>query len=160
MSSSAAGTGFTLWLPAVEARVEREPVVITDEMPVARTAETVLVVEDEAMVRTLVVRILARAGFNVVAAANGEEAIAIAAAHEGPIALVVTDVVMPKMGGQKLVEQLRIARPSTRVLMMSGHAADVEDRERIIAEETPFLQKPFRPEQLLRKVREVLDGVV
>ena len=129
-------------------------------MPSAGTAgghETVLVVEDEETVRNVTVRVLADAGYTVVAAHEGREALEIMRGGHG-IDLVVTDVVMPVLGGGDLAERLAIERPDLPVLFMSGYTgAELLERGLAGADER-FLQKPFAPESLLRKVRTLLDS--
>jgi len=120
-------------------------------------AETVLVVEDQADVRELTARVLRRRGYVVIEAASGEQAIAIAAAHAAPIDLLLTDVVMPGLSGRQVAEQLTASRPGLRVLFMSGYTDDVIAQRGVLEEGTAFLSKPFTPDALGAKVREVLD---
>jgi two-component system cell cycle sensor histidine kinase/response regulator CckA len=145
------GTTFHIYLPAVE-----KVVIERAELPVAgpgRGGETVLVVEDEDALRGLARRILAMHAYVVLEARHGVEALAVAAGHAGPIHLLLTDVVMPQMGGRELVAQLKPQRPGLRVLYMSGYTDGALVREG----ETDLLAKPFSPDALSRKVREVLD---
>jgi CheY-like chemotaxis protein len=100
---------------------------------------------------------LERSGYTVLDAADGALALEIAARHHGPIHLVVTDVVMPAMGGRQMSEQLTRHRPDTKVLYTSGYTDDAIVRHGVLEAGVPFLQKPFTPEALVRKVREVLD---
>lgn len=122
--------------------------------------ETVLLAEDEPSVRRLLVRLLGGAGYAVLAAEDGRHALRLAGDHEGRIDLVITDVVMPRMGGVELVRRLSEGRPGTRVVYLSGYSAEVAlDR----AGEPPdglFVKKPIQPAALLRLVREVLDARV
>jgi two-component system, cell cycle sensor histidine kinase and response regulator CckA len=152
-SEEGRGTTFHIYLPRVEGVAERHPV------PVAHTAlggtETVLLVEDEGSVRQLVRETLAAKGYRVVEADNGESGVAVAAKHQGKIDLVITDVVMPGMGGRELVKQLAQTRPETKVLYLSGYTEDAIVSEGTI-ESGAFLQKPFTLQNLSRKVREVL----
>jgi two-component system, cell cycle sensor histidine kinase and response regulator CckA len=120
--------------------------------------ETVLVVDDEDTVRVLEATALARLGYTVLSASDGVEAAALAAAYRGPIHLVVTDCVMPRMGGRELATTLREIRPATKVLFMSGHTDDEALLEAIAQEQAAFLPKPFTPGTLAARVREVLDG--
>lgn len=119
--------------------------------------ETILVAEDEDMVRDLVCEILKRSGYTVLEARNGEEALEVAARHLDPIHLVVTDMVMPRMGGHDLAERLVPLRPEMKVLFMSGYTDKVSLHHRVLNREAAFLQKPFGPGTLTAKVREVLD---
>jgi two-component system cell cycle sensor histidine kinase/response regulator CckA len=153
-SEEGRGTSFHIYLPRVEGVAERHPA------PVAHTAlggtETVLLVEDEAPVRQLVRDTLAAKGYQVVEAENGEAGLAAAAQHKGNIDLVITDVVMPGLGGRDLVKQLAQTRPQTKVLYLSGYTEDAILSDGAIEKGTAFLQKPFTLQNLSRKVREVL----
>jgi DNA-binding response OmpR family regulator len=116
----------------------------------------VLVVEDEQLVRDLVRRTLRRAGYTVLVAENGEEALSVSRANVGPVDLVVTDVVMPRMNGSELASRLLLERPGMRVLFVSGYANDVLDVRGGLEPGTDYLQKPFTPSVLLDRVRELL----
>ena len=148
------GTTFQIYLPRVEGVAEKHAA------PVAHAAmggtETVLLVEDEDSVRQLVRDTLVAKGYRVVEAENGEAGMAAAAQHEGKINLVITDVVMPGMGGRELVKQLVQTRPGTKVLYLSGYTEDAIINEGTIERGAAFLQKPFTLQNLSRKVREVL----
>jgi PAS domain S-box-containing protein len=150
------GTTFKVYLP----RVSREGGRGGDLPPAAeRTgSETVLVVEDETGVRMVAVSNLRRAGYQVVAASNAEEALAIAESHPTPIHLVVTDVLMPGMNGTTLASQIVRRIPGIRVLFMSGHADDALLHYGVLEEGAAFLEKPFTREALTRLVREALDA--
>jgi CheY-like chemotaxis protein len=148
------GSVFQIYLPRAEGIAEKHTA------PVAHAAlggtETVLLVEDEESVRQLVRETLAAKGYRVVEAENGEAAMGAAARHEGEIDLVITDVVMPGMGGRELVKQLAQTRPNTKVLYLSGYTEDAILSEGTIETGAAFLQKPFTLQNLSRKVREVL----
>ena len=120
-------------------------------------SETILLVDDEALLRQLVRIILQTRGYTILEASGGMDAIRICQQHEGPIHLLVTDVIMPGMNGQSLTEQVTTLRPHTRVLYMSGCADStlltLSERKTEIA----FIQKPFTPDALTRKVRDILD---
>jgi len=150
------GTTFRVYLPAVEAPAtvpgERAAV---GEVPGGR--ETVLVCEDEESVRTLACRILESRGYTVLAAENGTRALKLAAEHSSPIDLLLTDVVMPDMDGDKLAEALRTKRPDLKVLYVSGYTSNVVAHHGILDEGVNFLEKPFGLRSLLERVREVLD---
>jgi signal transduction histidine kinase/CheY-like chemotaxis protein len=152
-SSVGHGTTFHISLP----RTDREPV-----MPVARPlehptgAETILLVEDEEVVRGLVVMSLESFGYRVISAATPSEALAAAELHE--FDLLVTDVVMPEMNGRELATVLDELRPGLRVLYTSGYASHVLLEDGVLSETTSFLQKPFALDDLACKVREVLDA--
>ncbi len=125
--------------------------------PAARGGETVLLVEDEEMVRGLARRILAAHGYAVLEARNGVQALEVAARHGGPIHLLLTDVVMPQLSGRQLADQLLPQRPAMRVLFMSGYADDTALRRGVYEAAADLLPKPFSPDALAHKVREVLD---
>jgi CheY-like chemotaxis protein len=118
----------------------------------------VLVAEDDDQVRAVVRRVLARAGYRVIEARSGGEALALAERHGDAIDLLVTDVVMPEMGGPELGAALKSRRPKLRLLYMSGYTDDSVLRHGILEGEVTFLQKPLTPDLLLRKVREALDA--
>ncbi len=120
--------------------------------------EVVLVVEDEEGVRRLAEQMLAQLGYQALSAASGPEALAVAARHQAPIDLLLTDVVMPGMGGPAVAEALRPRHAGMRVLYMSGYADDAVLRHGILAQETALLQKPFSMAALAEKVRKVLDA--
>jgi two-component system cell cycle sensor histidine kinase/response regulator CckA len=123
-----------------------------------RGNETVLVVEDEDGVRELLRKILVEHGHAVLTARHGRDALLLAERYERPIDLLVTDVVMPEMGGGELVERLANLRPDLKVLYISGYTNDEVLRRGVGGAETPFLHKPFTSEGLMRRVREVLQG--
>jgi signal transduction histidine kinase len=146
------GSTFTLALPAAAAP---QTAPTPADLP-AGGCETVLLVEDAEPVRALVERVLAGQGFRVLAAAGGDEALALMRQGRGPVDLLITDVVMPGMGGQELADRLQAVRPGLRVLFVSGYGADLLGSEE--AAGRAFLPKPFTPNQLLRKAREVLSA--
>jgi DNA-binding response OmpR family regulator len=113
---------------------------------------SIMVVEDERSVREFVRTALSRAGYHVLAAEGGNEALAQAAAHDGVIDLLLTDVVMPGLSGRELALRFRAARPSARVLFMSGYAADVVAAEGTLAGDAELLVKPFTPHELVERV--------
>ena len=154
-SEAGQGTTFHLYLPCVEAPLEEAPAPAAEEWP--RGVETILVVEDNDMVRNLAVRVLTRQGYAVLEARRGDEALAIAAAYQGTIGLLLTDVVMPQMSGRALVEHLRGGRPEIQVLYMSGYTDNIIAHHGALEPGTPFIQKPFTPQALARKVRATLD---
>jgi len=152
------GTCFEIYLP----QVDDAAAVATDtpaHLTSVRGAETILLVEDEDTLRALAQRILRRYGYTVVQAADAGEALAAIERYQEPIHLVVTDVIMPGgMGGGELVSKLSSVRPGMKVLFMSGYTDDVIGARGIVDPDLQFLQKPFTPDALARKVREVLDG--
>ena len=154
------GATFRTYLPRVNgpiapARPDRNTPV--PPRPVQGT-ETILVVEDEEPVRALTRRILAGKGYNVITAGSGAEAIALVATHKDAIHILISDVIMPGMGGRQLAERLRAGRPKLKVLFVSGYTDDDVIQQGILDPGMPFLAKPFTPESLLRKIRDVLDG--
>ncbi|NOT08611.1 MAG: PAS domain S-box protein, partial [Gemmatimonadales bacterium] len=120
--------------------------------------ETVLLVEDEGAVRTLACHILRRCGYRVMEAADGQDAVRLAESEAGPIHLLVSDVVMPFLGGRALAERIAATRPDCRVLFLSGYTDDAVIRHGVLEAECAFLQKPFSASSLALKVRSVLDG--
>jgi len=150
------GTTFKVYFP----RVGEAPSVDVARPPEPSTlegTETVLVVEDNEGVRSLAVRVLEGFGYTVLESANGGEAILLAEDHEGAIHLLLTDVVLPRMSGRKLADRISDLRPAIRVLYMSGYTDDSIVHHGALDPGTAFLQKPFRPEALARRVREVLE---
>jgi two-component system cell cycle sensor histidine kinase/response regulator CckA len=149
------GTVFTIYFPRID-----EPSEAVGATPVALAAvggtETVLLVEDEDSVRQLVRETLESRGYRVLEAANGTDALALAAAHTDPIHLVITDVIMPGLSGHELVQQLQPTRPGLKVLYLSGYAQDAFPSTAAVDSQKTFLQKPFTLQSLSRKVREIL----
>ena len=157
-SRPGAGTRFTIYLPRVEAAPDPAPAVTAPANVDARGEETVLVVEDEPMILDLACRVLRAHGYTVLGATGGDEALALAAAHDGVIDLLVSDVVMPRMGGPALAERLVAMRGTTRVLYISGYTEGAIVRQRVLQRGVQLLEKPFTPRQLLERVRLVLDA--
>ena len=125
--------------------------------PVGGT-ETLLLVEDNEAVRRLARRVLQERGYTVLEAGRGDEALQLAAGHDGPITLLVTDFVMPGLSGLELAARLEAERPGLRLLYMSGYTGETIGHHGALEPNTSFIQKPFSPDGLARKVREVLDG--
>ncbi len=150
------GTTFKIYLPRVCQPGERKE---ASAMTVSSTAgtETLLVVEDEQAVRSLVTTVLRRQGYTVLEAADGPSALEIAERHAGLIHMTLTDTVMPLMSGSEFARRLCALRPETRVLFMSGYTEDAIVRHGVLSEGASFLQKPFTPDALVRKIREVLE---
>lgn len=117
---------------------------------------TVLLVEDEVQVRQLVERLLDRQGFSILTAADGAEAVAVSGHHQGPIDLLLTDVVMPHMGGPEAAELIQLQRPAIRVIYMSGYSEEMFRLQGETVVEAAFLGKPFTPDDLRRTIRQVL----
>ena len=150
------GTTFEIYLPR-SAKVASLPLRAPAPSPTSR-GETVLLVEDHAMLRNSSVRGLEALGYRVLAAQSGPEAIRVATAPPETIDLLLTDVAMPKMSGPELAERLLKARPGLRVLYVSGYTENTVNRTGVRRQGTHFLAKPFTPDQLARTVRDVLDG--
>jgi signal transduction histidine kinase/HAMP domain-containing protein len=153
------GSVFKIYLP----RVEEEAIALVrrDEAgPMPRGDETVLLVEDELSVRDLAARILRRQGYKVLEASDGNEAFLLAQNHSGKnIHLMITDVVMPRMGGRELADRLKNVRSDMKVLFISGYTDDAIVHHGVLDPGIEFLQKPFSPTALAQKVREVLDNL-
>jgi CheY-like chemotaxis protein len=152
LDSSGAGTTVTLYLPRVDAPERSAPPPVPS--PVA--GSTVLLVEDEAAVRDLTTRLLRRLGYRVLVACDGAEALEVAAAEPGPIAALVTDVVMPGRSGPELARELERHRPGLPTLFVSGYAHDAAALEEVLASGGRLLSKPFGQAQLGRALAEVL----
>jgi len=149
------GSTFKIYLPLIEAEVSSTRPVVRAPTPMG--TETILLVEDEAAVRALTLLALRMFGYNVLEASQGREALRLCETHPGPIHLLISDVVMPEMGGRKVAEAVLAQRPDTKVLYLSGYTNDTVVRHGILHEQVAFLQKPFTPDALARKVREVLS---
>jgi CheY-like chemotaxis protein len=150
------GTAFTIYLPQVEPPAVA-PRASTAAAKVQHGLETVLLVEDEDEVRAAVCESLQLRGYTVLKARHGKEALMICRRHEGPIHLLVTDVVMPQMTGPELAQRLATLRPQMRVLYISGYTSDALNQRNTMEPGTAFLQKPFTPDTLARQVRAMLD---
>jgi PAS domain S-box-containing protein len=150
------GTTFRIYLPRITRTGEPE-VVSSPSDSASRGSETVLVVEDENTVRLVAVGSLKKAGYHVLEASDGEGALRVSAEYDGPIQLVLTDVLMPGIHGPELVKRLEERRPAIRALYMSGHADDALLHHGILEGGLSFLEKPFTRNDLAKKVREVLD---
>ena len=151
------GTTFRVYLPVAEGELEpSRPKTVVPLQPPSRRKEAVLVVEDEEIVRELVCQVLSEHGYDVMCASNGAEALRMSAEHRGPIPLLITDVVMPQMGGLELSRQLTALRPELKVLYVSGYSEDDMNEQGVLSPEVEFLEKPFTPQAITRKVREIL----
>jgi two-component system cell cycle sensor histidine kinase/response regulator CckA len=150
------GTTFRIYLPEFVGAAPDPPAVPAPASP--RGAETILIVEDEAAVRRMASRALAAQGYSILQAENGAEALELLGRTSGAVDLVLSDVVMPVLNGRELSERLAAERPEIRVLFMSGYTDDDIVRRGLLQPGAPFLQKPFMPAELSRKVREVLDA--
>lgn len=150
------GTTFKIYLPRVYdgAQEYDRP---ADEAKIAEGTETILLVEDEEMLRKLARQTLKGYGYRILEAENGNAAIALSAQNEDAIQLVLTDVIMPGMNGRELANKLMETRPELRVLFMSGYTDDAIVHQGVLDPSANFIQKPFSPDSLAQKVREVLD---
>ncbi len=151
------GTTFEIFFPRVEGFAKALEPAVADPV-VCGGLETVLVVEDENMVRELVCEILQRNGYIVLEASHGEEALRVSARHHGPIHLLLTDLVMPRMRGTDLAGRLAPLRPEMKILYMSGYTDDAAFHSGNAGKGAAFIQKPFGPGVLSGKVREILDA--
>jgi PAS domain S-box-containing protein len=150
------GTTFKIYLPRVDEPLqELREKTVKEELP--RGSETTLVVEDEEEVRKLTVEILRRQGYRVLEASHGDDALLVCEHHEGPVHLMVTDVVMPGMNGSELAKRLGSLHPKMKVLYMSGYPDNAITHHGILEKGMNYIQKPFTVDGLVRKVREALD---
>ncbi len=159
-SAPGRGTTFQIYLPRLTGTFKaplRRP-----SKP--RTAvggdETILVTEDEDIVRKISVRALEKRGYHVIQARDAQEALKLSKAHSGPIDLLLTDVVMPGMTGQELAAEVKLTRPGTRILYMSGYSREMITRQGVMESGTAFIEKAFSAEKLCHSVRDILDQSV
>jgi PAS domain S-box-containing protein len=155
-SEPGCGTTIKVYLPQTDAGA----VVATmpTETPARRGSETILLVEDDEAIRVVTRRILERNGYRVIEAQSGGDALLICEQHAATIHVLLTDVVMPRMSGRKLAERLAALRPEMKVLYMSGYTDDSIVRHGVLESDVAFVQKPITPDNLTRKLREVLDA--
>ena len=151
------GTTFKIHLPRITAKVVK-PFADQVQSGPAPGTETILFVEDEESVRELVRDYLGTIGYRVLEASDGVQALAVAAAHKGPIHMLITDVVMPRLSGRELADRLAVERGELKVLFISGYTDDSVFRHGVLEGGVAFLQKPFNLKSLAQKVREVLEG--
>jgi PAS domain S-box-containing protein len=151
------GTRVEIFLPGTKRRADRSNVSRPSSKSLAGT-ETILLVEDQPEVRAVTREILSRHGYNVLGAANGAEAILMLESHDGDMHLMMTDAVMPGMSGRALAEQLVVNRPQLCILYTSGYTDDTIVYQGIQGVRTAFVQKPYTPDQLLQKIRGLLDS--
>jgi two-component system cell cycle sensor histidine kinase/response regulator CckA len=150
------GTTFRIHLPVTEEQVEEADA--TGTAPPPRGTETILLVEDERSLRDVIGEDLEELGYTVLAAANGSEALGLAASHRGGIDLVLTDVILPKMNGRELVTKLSEEHAGLAAVYMSGYTANVIARHGVLEEGVHFVQKPFAARALAERIRKALDG--
>jgi PAS domain S-box-containing protein len=151
------GTTFKIYLPQVTAEIDK-PLADGEKKRGARGSETILFVEDEHSVRELVRDYLVGAGYCMLEASDGVQALKVAAAHPGPIHMLITDVVMPHLSGPELATKMSSERPDLRVLFISGYTDDTVFRHGVLEGGVAFLQKPFNLKALAQKIREVMSG--
>ncbi len=151
------GAIFNIYLPRITDLGERTPAAV-GEHPVRAGTETILLVEDETGVRQLVREMLRRLGYKIHEASNGADAVRIFAQHQNAIDLLLTDVIMPQMSGRELAERLKVLQPSLKVLYISGYTDDMLAHHGVLESNVYLLQKPFAPDELAKKLREVLDA--
>jgi two-component system cell cycle sensor histidine kinase/response regulator CckA len=150
------GTTFRILLPSTE---DLPDGILTITPSVTSSgSETILLVEDEPALRRLSRRVLAQFGYTVLEAPNGQEALQLAEAYKGPINLVLTDVVMPRLSGRDLAERVHASHPESKILFMSGYTDDAVVQHGVLTQEVSLLRKPFTPYALAARVREVLDS--
>jgi len=151
------GATFKIYFP----RIAQAPDIVAKSMqngPLPRGTETLMVVEDEPSVRHLACGVLQNQGYETLSASNGQDALHVAREHKGsPIRLVVTDVIMPLMGGKVMAEWLKITYPDLKILFTSGYTDDAISHHGVLEAGVEFLPKPYTPATLVRKVRELLD---
>ncbi len=155
-SEEGIGSTFKIYLPhAAGPSKPAAPTMSNASMPAGN--ETILVAEDEEMVRLLINRVLSRCGYTVLVAEQPADALALARAHQTPIDLLITDVIMPEMGGKELATQLATIHPETCVLFISGYTDNAIVHQGVLKPGIHFVQKPFTPTDLAAKVRKILD---
>jgi PAS domain S-box-containing protein len=155
-STAGHGSTFNVYLPRIQHEADA-PEVVNDERVVANGSETILLVEDAELVRIFAETVMQEHGYSVLTARNGEEAIDVFKNHQGRIDLMITDLIMPGMNGLQLSEHLKAMRPEMNVLYMSGYTDKAILKRLAFQPGMPFLQKPFGPDVLLRKIRELLE---
>jgi PAS domain S-box-containing protein len=149
------GTTFKVYLPRADAMHQATPATPSKNRAIG--AETILLVEDDEEVRQVASRILRRNGYRVIEAGNGAEALKVANDEDDPVDLIVTDIVMPEMGGTELAKRIREKQPDARILFTSGYTEDAVVRQSLLHEGESFIEKPFTPATLAKKAREMLN---
>jgi PAS domain S-box-containing protein len=161
LSEEGAGTSIAILLPAAEDEAVRDEITgRVDDLDTLGGTETILVTDDEDEQREVAKRILTRNGYTVLTASSGAHAVEFAASHNGPIDLLLTDVIMPQMQGPAVAREVRALRPDIRVLFMSGHAHPVLEAEALLGMEFLLMEKPFDETTILQNIRKVLDSDV
>jgi CheY-like chemotaxis protein len=151
------GTTFRIFFPVCQEE-PRFAKAQNGGLPTARNGETILLVEDEEALRGLIGKVLCDCGYCVLQAASSDQALSIAQSHSGRLDLLVTDVVMPGKGGRLLAEELSQLQPELKILYVSGYTDDAVVRHGIVQDNVNFLQKPFAPNALAARIRDLLDS--
>ena len=149
------GTTFKIYLPLIRSKVEEEK--IADLYIMKRGTETILVAEDDTQVRDLTKHILEGFGYQIMEAGDGEEAMSVFNENKDMIQLIILDVVMPKKNGKEVYDEIKKIRPDIKAIFTSGYNAEIIHKKGILKKGLGFISKPFLPQELLKKVREVLD---
>ena len=150
------GTTFTVYIPLVAAEAAERIEMIYE--PLRGGTETVLVADDDAALRELAEQVLGQSGYTVITASDGEDALQKFGVGKEQIRLVILDIIMPRRNGKEVFEEIGRIKPDCKVLFISGYTADIIHKRGVLDERLEFISKPFRPQQLLKKVREVLDA--
>jgi CheY-like chemotaxis protein len=156
-SAPGQGTTFRIYLPRLAGTIKVRQARPSKPRPALGGAETILVTEDEDIVRKISVRALEKRGYRVLQAHNAREALKLSKAHRGRIDLLLTDVVMPGMNGRELAAAVKLTRPDTRILYMSGYNHEIIARDNVLQFGTAFIEKAFSAETLCHTVRNILD---
>lgn len=151
------GTVFKIYLKRIEERIVSDEHIEIEEQ-LEGGSETILLVEDEDMVRNFTRQVLIESGYTVLEASCGEKAFEVCKAYDGPIHLVLTDVVMPELSGREVAEHIKSFYPNLKVLFMSGYTDDAVLRHGVIDSEVTLIKKPFAPDDILKQIREILDA--
>jgi CheY-like chemotaxis protein len=156
-SEPSKGTTFKIYFPAL---VSREEIRETEPKPLPHGgSETILLVDDEELVRELTVKVLTKAGYKVITAADGNEALDLYLSHRDRISMVILDLIMPGMGGKQCLEELLNLDPSVKVVIASGYSPNGRTKRELAAGAKGFIDKPYNMHQVLEVVRRVLDTV-
>jgi CheY-like chemotaxis protein len=151
------GTTFKIYLPRVDESAQEPALAQPIPHSLRPPCESVLVVEDNEALRQMLCRVLRTSGYRVMDAANANAALRVCEQQETIIDILISDVVMPEMSGIELASELKTSHPTMRVLLMSGYSGSAMTRHGELRSDIPFLEKPFNPDTIARKVREVLD---
>jgi CheY-like chemotaxis protein len=155
-SETGKGTAFKIYLPVIKSAVEEEELPLPDSLP-KRGTETILIAEDDAGVRKITRDILERAGYTVIEAVDGQEAVDIFILNKDRIHLLLIDVIMPRKSGKDVYEEIKKIEPEIKMLFISGYTANTVHRKGVLEEGKHFIQKPILSDNLLKKIRAVLD---